>query len=178
MSVRYVYVPSLVWYATDDDGLHANNCSCASQNHVSKSLLTFEQIRWSAWLKLQWRHNGRDSVSNHQPHDCLLNRLFRRRSKKTSKLHVTGLGAGNSLWPANSPHKWPVMRKMSLFDDVIMKIGTRSFSVSPLMAFRAETWQADAQTNRQTNTLEKGRKFGQVINRQTNMLAKIINFGK
>ena len=22
---------------------------------------------------LQWRHNGRDGVSNHQPHDCLLN---------------------------------------------------------------------------------------------------------
>ena len=22
---------------------------------------------------LQWRHNGRDSVSNHQPHGCLLN---------------------------------------------------------------------------------------------------------
>ena len=44
----------------------------------------------------QWRHNGRDSVSNPQPHDCLLNRLFRRRSKKTSKLHVTGLCAGNS----------------------------------------------------------------------------------
>ena len=37
-----------------------------------------------------------DSVSNHQPHDCLLNRLCRRRSKKTSKLHVTGLCAGNS----------------------------------------------------------------------------------
>ena len=45
---------------------------------------------------LQWRHNGRDSVSNHQPHDCLLNRLFRRRSKETSKLRVTGLYAGNS----------------------------------------------------------------------------------
>ena len=29
---------------------------------------------------LRWRHNGRDSVWNHQPHDCLLNRLFRRRS--------------------------------------------------------------------------------------------------
>ena len=28
--------------------------------------------------------------------DCLLNRLFRRRSRKTSKLHVTGLCAGNS----------------------------------------------------------------------------------
>ena len=45
---------------------------------------------------LLWRHNGRDSVSNHQPHDCLLNRLFRRRSKKTSKLRVTGLCVGNS----------------------------------------------------------------------------------
>ena len=44
---------------------------------------------------LQWRHNGRDSVSNHQPHDCLLNRLFRRRLKKTSKLRVTGLCVGN-----------------------------------------------------------------------------------
>ena len=32
-------------------------------------------------LTLRWRHNERDSVSNHQPHDCLLNRLFRRRSK-------------------------------------------------------------------------------------------------
>ena len=45
---------------------------------------------------LQWRHNGRDGVPNHQPHHCLLNRLFRRRSKKTSKLPVTGLCAGNS----------------------------------------------------------------------------------
>ena len=47
-------------------------------------------------LSLRWRHNGRDGVSNHQPHDCLLNRLFRRRSKKTSKRRVTGLCAGNS----------------------------------------------------------------------------------
>ena len=45
---------------------------------------------------LQWRHNGRDGVSNHQPHHCLLKRLFRRRSKKTSKLRITGLCAGNS----------------------------------------------------------------------------------
>ena len=28
---------------------------------------------------LQWRNNERDGVSNHQPHDCLLNRLFRHR---------------------------------------------------------------------------------------------------
>ena len=45
---------------------------------------------------LRWRRNERDGVSNHQPHDCLLNRLFRRRLKETSKLRVTGLCAGNS----------------------------------------------------------------------------------
>ena len=47
-------------------------------------------------FSLQWRHNERDGVSNHHPHDCLLNRLFRRRWKKTSKPRVTGLCAGNS----------------------------------------------------------------------------------
>ena len=52
-------------------------------------------ILWFS-TSLHWRHDGRDSVSNHQPHDCLLNRLFRRRSKKTLKLRVTGLCAGNS----------------------------------------------------------------------------------
>ena len=52
------------------------------------------------WIKLplalQWRHNGRNGVSNHRHLQCLLNRLFRRRSTKTSKLRVTGICAGNS----------------------------------------------------------------------------------
>ena len=30
---------------------------------------------------LRWRHNDHDSVSNHQPHDCLPNPLYGRRSK-------------------------------------------------------------------------------------------------
>ena len=49
-----------------------------------------------AWHSLDWRHNGHDGVSNHQRLDCLLNHLFSCRSKKTSKLHVTGLCKGNS----------------------------------------------------------------------------------
>ena len=48
---------------------------------------------------LRWRHNGHDCISNHQPHHCLLNCLFGCRSKKTSKLRVTGLCADNSLGP-------------------------------------------------------------------------------
>ena len=50
------------------------------KTHVSLKLST-----------LQWRHNGCNNVSNHQPRGCLLNRLFRRKSKKTPKLRVTGL---------------------------------------------------------------------------------------
>ena len=31
---------------------------------------------------LQWRYNEHDGVSDHQPHDCLLNRLFRQENTK------------------------------------------------------------------------------------------------
>ena len=78
------------------------------------------RIWMTNFIPLRWRHSGRVGVSNHQLHDCLLNHSFRRRSKKTSKPRVTGLCAGNSPVPGNSPHKWPVTRKMLLFDDVIM----------------------------------------------------------
>ena len=54
-------------------------------------------------LSLQWRHNERDGVSNHQHHDCLLKRLFRRSSKKTSKFRVTGLCEGNSSMTGEFP---------------------------------------------------------------------------
>ena len=65
--------------------------------------LSFILCLWRLDVSLQWRHNGHDSVSNHQPRDCLLNHLFRRRSKKTSKLRVTGLCVGNSPWTSEFP---------------------------------------------------------------------------
>ena len=46
-----------------------------------------------------WRYG----VSTHQLHDCLLNRLFRRRSKKTSTLRFTGLCVRNSLGTGEFP---------------------------------------------------------------------------
>ena len=36
---------------------------------------------WGYPMTLRWRHNGKDCVSNHQPHHCLLSRLFGHRSK-------------------------------------------------------------------------------------------------
>ena len=97
------------WYGTDNE-------SCFSlQTHKP----------------LQWRHNGRNSVSNHQPHDCLLNGLFGRRSKKTWKLRVTGLCVGNSPETGEFPHKWPVTLKMFPFDDVIKQITKDRLSMRP-----------------------------------------------
>ena len=85
-----------------DDPLELQQISNAT---ISRSTWSNENV-WIIWFQyvasihlsksLRWRYNGRDSVSNHQPHHCLLNRLFRRRSKKTSKLRVTGLCVGNS----------------------------------------------------------------------------------
>ena len=69
---------------------------------------------------LQWRHNERDGVSNHQPQDCLLNRLFRHRSKKTLMLRVTGLREGNSPVTGEFLAQRPVTRKMFPIDDVLM----------------------------------------------------------
>ena len=72
------------------------------QERRNSSALAME-LCLSCIKPLQWRHNGHYSVSNHQPHDCLLNHLFRRISKKTSKLRVTGLCAGKSLATGEFP---------------------------------------------------------------------------
>ena len=98
-----------------------------SENVVCEMVAILSRERWVetfiqnlCFVSLQWRHNELESVSNHQPYDCLFNCLFRRRSKKTSKLSVTGLCAGNSPVTGEFPHKGPVTRKMFPFDDVIM----------------------------------------------------------
>ena len=87
---------------------------------------------------LQWRHTNRDCVSNHQRLDCLLNRLFMRRSKKVSKLRVTG-----PLWGGfTGHHKGPVTRKTFPFDDVIM------VSISWLMVSLEQTAMPCHETTR------------------------------
>ena len=83
---------------------------------------TSEDITVFDTFPLQWRHNQCNSVSNHRRHDCLFNRLFRRRSKKTSKFRVAGFCEGNS--PVTDEYfaqrAIPVTRNMFPFDDVIM----------------------------------------------------------
>ena len=62
-------------------------------------------------ISLLWSHNEHHGVSNHQPHDYWLNRLFMRRSKKTSNFASLAFVRGI---------QWPVTRKIVLFYGVIM----------------------------------------------------------
>ena len=83
--------------------------------------LTLLALEWGISITLRWRHNGCDSVSNHRPHVCLLYRLFRRRYQRKHQSSASlAFVRGIHRVPVNSPHKWPVTRKMFPFDDVIM----------------------------------------------------------
>ena len=112
-----IFPKSMVW------------CKTAVSSALSMEIL-------QSCTTLQWHHNGHNGVSNHQPHDCLLNRLFRSRSKKTSKLHVTGICARSTV---NSLHKWPVTQKMFPFDDVIMKPPKSKLAIYPCELIVNET---------------------------------------
>ena len=85
-------------------------------------------------IAFHWRHNERDGVSNHQPHHCSLSCLFRRRSRKTSKLGDNGPCEGNSPMTGEFPYKGQVTRKMFPFDDVIIPHPPSSNHLPPLLA--------------------------------------------
>ena len=73
-----------------DTGFNHGDIHDRSSKNITKNMhRVFE-------CTLQCRYNEDDGVSDLQPHDRLFKRLFRRRSKETSKLLATGLRAGNS----------------------------------------------------------------------------------
>ena len=82
---------------------------------------------------LYWRHNDHDGVSNHQPHGCLLSPLFRRRSKKTSKLRVTGLCAGKFTGTG----KFPAQRANNAEN---VSIWWRHHAMPYFPTFAADSW--------------------------------------
>ena len=73
-------------------------CLIPCKNFIEKVLTaeTFILMWYDVYLSLQL-HNECDGISDHQSFDCLFNCLFRRRSKKTSKLHITVLCKENPL---------------------------------------------------------------------------------
>ena len=91
--------------------------------HSLKLTHTYINKNLSPPMALQWRHNERDGVSNHQPQECLRNRFFRRRSKKHQSSASLAFLRGIHRWPVNSPHKVQVTRKTFPFDDAIIYKG-------------------------------------------------------
>ena len=85
--------PPLPWVSTSCLPLHS---ACLRSVSWPSYLYNENPIPGNTVFTLLRRHNGLDGISNLQPHECLLKRSFRRRSKKTSKLRATGLCAGNS----------------------------------------------------------------------------------
>ena len=89
------------------------------------------QLSWWRWqagafqefprISLQWRHNGRDIASQITSLTIVYSTVYsdadqRIHQSSASLAFVRGIHRG----PVNSPHKWPVTRKMFPFDDVIM----------------------------------------------------------
>ena len=81
------------------------------QGYVINKVL-FSEFSWchlctdssNFWYTLQWRHNESYGISNHQHLDCLLNCLFRRRSKHQSSASLA-FAKGIQRCLVNSPHK-------------------------------------------------------------------------
>ena len=73
---------------------------------------------------LQWHHNKRDGVPKHRILDCLLNPSFRRRSKKKSKLRVTGFCEGNPRVTGGFPSQKSSNAEKFPFVDTIMSLST------------------------------------------------------
>ena len=86
-----------------------------------KSLTVTWLALGESYFTLQWRHNERDGVSNHQPHDFVYSTVY---SDTDQRKHLSSVSLAFvrviHRWPVNSPHKGPVTRKMFPFDDVIM----------------------------------------------------------
>ena len=82
-------------------------------------------------VALQWRHKEPHGVLKHRYLECLLSRLFRRTSKKTSKPSVTGLCEGNPPVTGGFPAQRASYTEMFSFDDVIMDAAHK-----PVMMFR------------------------------------------
>ena len=83
----------------------------------------FSPISVIAAISLQWRHNGRDSVYLTVNSDA----DQRKHQSSASLAFVRGIDRSS----VNSPHKWPVTRKMFPYDEVIMLEMTKGGQLSP-----------------------------------------------
>ena len=69
-------------------------------------------------LGLQWRHNGASQITSLTiVYSSVYSGTDQRKCQSSASLAFVW---GIHRWPVNSPHKWPITRKMFPFGDVIM----------------------------------------------------------
>ena len=100
-AISLTSIPEIVSVSSADFHISYSNVMCKISSWLEQSFGTFIDDNLSKNITLQWRHNELDGISNYQHLNSLLNRLFRRRSQKTSKLHVTG-----PLWGEINGDRW------------------------------------------------------------------------
>ena len=96
------------WYQWPFRGIQWVSLSASNAESASMSGCLMYYKRRSKYMKLwtwylfalQWCCNERNGVTNHQPHDCLLNRLFRRTSQKHQS------SASPPLWGEFTVDRW------------------------------------------------------------------------
>ena len=104
-NLSHVYMPVYFFFI-----IIKNMCGCKYD----------ENATGSSGYTLQWRHNERDGVSNHQRRDfysAVYSSADQRKHQSSASLAFV---RGIHRWPVNSPHKGAVTRKMFPFDYVIM----------------------------------------------------------
>ena len=129
-------------------GLFSNNTEYQNRNLGRNNPFTHPPL---VPHTLRWRHNDHAGVSNHQPHGCLLNRSFRHKSKKTSKLRVTGLCARNSPGTGEFPAQMASYAENVYIwwrhHDMRQQIGSTLVQIVGYRLFGAHQWRISCNCN-------------------------------
>ena len=116
--ILYSHRYMVIYFTTSRYSLNRNIAKYTSPLLVSHLKSKRQSFLAHGVMTLQWRHNERDGVSDHQRHKCLPNGLCadKQHQSPASPAFVRGI----HRWPVNFPHKGSVTRKTFPCDDIIM----------------------------------------------------------
>ena len=134
--------PNLLIYCFTFDKWHINPLIPGDADVYTCKWIRWSMFRWrpaSCPAPLQWRHDGRECVSNHQPHDVYSTVNSGADQRKHQSSASLAFVRGIHRWPVNYPHKGPATRKMFAFYDVSMNLLTAYLLV--FYEIMPVTWQ-------------------------------------
>ena len=88
--------------------------------YCTVTAIIYDSFTWTKMRQIYYNDVIMSPMASQITPTRLFTQAFRHRSKKTSKLRVTGLCTGNSPVTGEFPAQRPATRKIFPFDDVIM----------------------------------------------------------